>query len=277
MTTIAVIGAGIVGFSVSHALVTRGYDVKLMDPNSPGEGASLGNAGLIANYATAPMASLETLRQLPAMLARPERSISVSPTYAPALADFGWRFLRASTPRRFARHKVDLVSLVREAVMAQHALLDELGGAALYHANGCLQVVRSDRRQAAALGTMATARRSDGVACEALGPDEVLALEPALNPRGGLDGALYFPETRSLRDPLTLSRRLYGELQGNRLAHITERVRSLIPLEAGGWRLRLDEGDLDVDQGCCVQGWPIVSCLMGWVSLCPWLASEVIT
>ncbi|MEQ6890571.1 FAD-dependent oxidoreductase [Halomonas sp. CS7] len=247
MTTIAVIGAGIVGLSVSHALRARGHDVRLVDPEPPGEGTSFGNAGLVANYATAPMASLETLRQLPAMLARRDRSIAIDPGYTPALANFGWRFLRAARPASFARHKADLVHLIDEAIAGQHALLDDLGGERLYRANGCLQVVRDGSCSASALEAMAATKRADGVACEALGAGDVRGLEPELSDEG-LNGALYFPETRSLRDPLSLSRRLYQGLQGEGFTHVAARLESLTPLETGGWRLQAGETGMDVDR-----------------------------
>lgn len=247
MTTIAVIGAGIVGLSVSHALRARGHEVRLVDPEPPGEGTSFGNAGLVANYATAPMASLETLRQLPAMLARSDRSIAIDPGYTPALASFGWRFLRAAGPASFARHKADLVHLMDAAITGQHALLDELGGEALYRANGCLQVVRDGPCAASAMEAMAASKRADGVVCEALGPGDVLGLEPELSTEG-LSGALYFPETRSLRDPLSLSRRLYRALEGEGFTHVAARVETLTPLETGGWRLQAGDTRLDVDR-----------------------------
>jgi D-amino-acid dehydrogenase len=247
MTTVAVVGAGVVGLSVSHALRARGHDIRLVDPEPPGEGTSFGNAGLVANYATAPMASLETLRQLPAMLARRDRSIAIDPGYMPALANFGWRFLRAARPASFARHKADLVHLIDKAVAGQHALLDELGGERLYRANGCLQVVRDSSCSASALEAMAATKRADGVACETLGPGEVRSLEPELSDEG-LNGALYFPETRSLRDPLSLSRRLYQGLQGEGFTRVAARLESLTPLETGGWRLQVGDARMDVDR-----------------------------
>ncbi|GAB2728099.1 NAD(P)/FAD-dependent oxidoreductase [Halomonas garicola] len=247
MTTIAVIGAGIVGLAVSRSLRARGHDVRLIDPEPPGGGASFGNAGLIANYATAPMASLQTLRQMPAMLAQPDRSIAIDPRYMPTLAGFGWRFLRAAIPANFARHKADLVQLIREAVAAQHTLLDTLGGERLYHANGCLQIVRDSRCQASTLEAMAATKRADGIACEALSPGEVRELEPELKSKG-LRGALYFPEIRSLRDPLSLSQCLYQRLRGEGLTHMVARLESLTPLKEGGWRLKAGESYLDVDR-----------------------------
>ncbi|MDX1464586.1 MAG: FAD-dependent oxidoreductase [Halomonas sp.] len=125
----------------------------------------------------------------------------------------------AARPASFARHKADLVRLIDEAITGQHALLDELGGERLYRAAGCLQVVRDGSCSASALEAMAETKRADGVACEALGPGDVRGLEPELSAEG-LKGALYFPETRSLRDPLSLSRRLYRALEGEGFTHL---------------------------------------------------------
>ena len=53
-TDIAVIGAGVVGLTIALDLAEAGRDVVLVDPGVPGMGASYGNAGTIAGYATSP-------------------------------------------------------------------------------------------------------------------------------------------------------------------------------------------------------------------------------
>jgi len=45
---VAVVGAGIVGACVSHALVKRGAEVTLIDRDEPGRGCSYGNSGAIS-------------------------------------------------------------------------------------------------------------------------------------------------------------------------------------------------------------------------------------
>ncbi|MCT7655536.1 FAD-dependent oxidoreductase [Oceanimonas sp. NS1] len=62
------------------------------------------------------------------------------------------------------------------------------------------------------LAALADAKQRDGVACEALAPKAVLALEPALNARG-LTGGLWYSNTWSLRDPQGLCVRLFRQLQ----------------------------------------------------------------
>ncbi|SDL96247.1 D-amino-acid dehydrogenase [Modicisalibacter muralis] len=235
MTTIAVIGAGIVGLAVSASLMARGHRVHLYDPNVPGEGTSFGNAGLIANYATAPMASLDTLRSLPRELRRPDASLSVDRRYTPSLLGFGRRFLSAATPARFARNKAALIALIEDAVGAQHALLDALDVPGLFADTGCLQIVR-DNDTAAGLDGVAAAKRRDGVECRALTAEEVRGLEPELNAEG-LRGGVFFPGTRHLKNPLAVSQTLRRRLESQGLRWHRSRVHALTAQRDGGWRL----------------------------------------
>ena len=242
MNTIAVVGAGIVGLAVARSLAERGHRVQLYDPGPPGEGTSFGNAGLIANYATSPMASIDTLRQLPGELCRRDASLSVDPRYLARLAGFGPRFLKAATPSRFARHKSDLVALIQDAVKAQHALLESLEAPDLYADTGCLQLARQGDPLAATLEASARAKRADGVACEALTAQEVRDLEPAIHP-ADLVGGLYFPETRHLKDSLAVSRALWKRLEGQGVVQHGLRIKRLVPHATGGWRLIGENGE----------------------------------
>ncbi|MGQ7247935.1 NAD(P)/FAD-dependent oxidoreductase [Halomonas sp. V046] len=247
MNTIAVVGAGIVGLAVAKSLAGRGHRVQLHDPGPPGEGTSFGNAGLIANYATSPMASIDTLKQLPRELSRRDASLSVDPRYLARLVGFGPRFLKAATPSCFARHKSDLVALIRDSVKAQHRLLESLQAPDLYADTGCLQLARRGDPLAVTLEASARAKRADGVACQALAVEEVRDLEPELD-RAELVGGLYFPATRHLKDSLAVSRALWRRLEGDGVALHHSRVERLVPLASGGWRLIDEAGEHQVDQ-----------------------------
>jgi D-hydroxyproline dehydrogenase len=70
-TEIAVIGAGVIGLTIALELVDHGHEVTLVDPGPPGMGASYGNAGTIASYATSPVGTPEVLRGLPCQASPP--------------------------------------------------------------------------------------------------------------------------------------------------------------------------------------------------------------
>lgn len=246
MKKVAIIGAGIVGLSTCHRLQQCGHDVTLYDDQAPGSGASYGNAGLIANYATTPLASLDTLRRMPGHLARRDRAISIDPAYVRALAGFGYRFLDAARRQRFAANKAVLIDLIGRAITANDGLIDDVGAADHCSQNGCLQIIRDDRQAAQKLRTAVDGKRADGVACEALTREEVLALEPALNPHR-LEGGLYYPDTKHLKSPEAFSRQIYHRLMEGGLTHVTDRVTGVGQARQGHCRVETREGVQEYD------------------------------
>ncbi|MGK0545935.1 NAD(P)/FAD-dependent oxidoreductase [Halomonas cupida] len=272
MNTIAVVGAGIVGLAVTRSLVDAGYQVQLFDPGAPGEGTSLGNAGLIANYATSPMASIETLKALPRELVRRDASLSIDPRYLSRLASFGPRFIQAATPSRFARHKADLVALIQDAVKAQHRLLESLDAPGLYADTGCLQLAYRGDALSRSLEASAEAKRADGVDCRALTAADVRDLEPELSPER-LEGALFFPSTRHLKDPLTVSRTLWRRLERAGAVLHRARIEGLAPCVDGGWRLVSTLGEHHADQVVMCAGMANQA-LMKWLGMSLPVVSE---
>lgn len=272
MNTIAVVGAGIVGLAVTRSLVDAGYQVQLFDPGAPGEGTSLGNAGLIANYATSPMASIGTLKALPRELVRRDASLSIDPRYLSRLASFGPRFIQAATPSRFARHKADLVALIQDAVKAQHRLLESLDAPGLYADTGCLQLAYRGDALSQSLEASAAAKRADGVDCQALTAADVRDLEPELSPER-LEGALFFPSTRHLKDPLAVSRTLWRRLERAGAVLHRARIEGLAPCVDGGWRLVSALGEHHADQVVMCAGMANQA-LMKWLGMSLPVVSE---
>src|SRR4051812_37562615 len=66
--SIGIVGAGAVGLGCGLHLQRAGHKVEFFDLREPGEGASLGNAGVVASSEVLPLGRPSTLRQLPRML-----------------------------------------------------------------------------------------------------------------------------------------------------------------------------------------------------------------
>ncbi|GAA3538115.1 FAD-dependent oxidoreductase [Zobellella aerophila] len=245
MKHIIVAGAGIVGLSVSKTLLDRGYRVTLLDANQPGSGTSSGNAGLIANYATTPLANPDSLRSMLMEIIRSKRALSVDPRYLPELTGFGRAFLQAIGNGPFTENKRTLVELVTRGTQLQHRLLENLGSNELYQTKGCLQIYRQDPNIAPRLAELAAAKQRDGVRCEALSREALLELEPGLNPQG-LEGGLWYPDTWSLRHPRQLCTQLHEQLLGQGLdyqplsADTVKQVDDRILVRAGARELVAD-------------------------------------
>src|SRR5262245_52614813 len=83
---IAVVGAGAIGLSCAFHLQRSSHQVEILDLRDPGEGASLGNAGIIATSEVFPVARPSTLRKVPRMLVDPIGPLVIRWRYAPFIA-----------------------------------------------------------------------------------------------------------------------------------------------------------------------------------------------
>ncbi len=75
--SVAVIGAGVVGLCTALEAQRYGYAVTLFDRDTPGNGASFGNAGYLATELVAPLATPKTVAGALPMLLDPNGPLSL--------------------------------------------------------------------------------------------------------------------------------------------------------------------------------------------------------
>jgi D-amino-acid dehydrogenase len=197
-TEIAVIGAGVIGLTVALRLAQDGRQVVVVDPNTPGSGASYGNAGTIADYAVMPVGTPEVLRSLPSLLLDRNSPLAIRRAALPLLAPWLVRFARQSLPAAAKRNADALAHVLAGAGAAWEALAAEVGGAAILQRRGCLYLYDSPATFRAGSDDM-TRRRTLGVQVEMVSPADLAAMEPGLPPVAG--GAAFFPGAVFLDDP----------------------------------------------------------------------------
>ena len=90
---VVVIGAGIVGVSTAIWLRRFGADVTLVDRDAPGQGASFGNAGVLAACAVVPSVVPSTIPSVPRMLLDQDAPLFLRWSYLPRLAPWLLRLL----------------------------------------------------------------------------------------------------------------------------------------------------------------------------------------
>jgi glycine/D-amino acid oxidase-like deaminating enzyme len=195
---IAIVGAGVVGVCCARVLQRQGHRVTLYDPEAPGSGASFGNAGHIAIDHIRPLARLDILRQVPAMLSDPLGPLSIRWRDAPALLPWLTRFALASRPSQERRGTAALAALLRgsAAAWAEETRGSNLAG--LFRAKGALVVYSSDTAFRAAAGERALLQ-SHGVAVETMDGDAARARAPGL--AATIRAATYFPAAQHVGDP----------------------------------------------------------------------------
>lgn len=242
---IGVLGAGIVGLATALSLQQAGCRVTLIDRDSPGMGASFGNAGLFADYARLPFSKLATLRAMPGMLLDRSSPLSMRLHYLPALLPYGWAFCKASRPAQYARGKAALSQLQEHCRQADRELLERAQAQDLLRAEGCLGLFASAAGFAAARKGDLRERREQGVVMEFIDAAGVRELEPDLAPFHA--GGVFYPETRFTLDPHALCERLVRLFVANGGVILRDQVLALKPGQQGV-EVRLSDSMRRLDQ-----------------------------
>ena len=200
-----VVGAGIIGTAFAYELQKRGRNVALIDPDTPGSGASYGNMASIAVTEFMPVARLSIWRQMPGWLLHPQGPIVVRPSYLPRLIPWVARFLAASRPSRVRALEMAGAALCQRSLTDMRVLLGEIGLGDHVSDTGCLSLYANDTE------FRADAERIDmldryGFGYQVLGRAEIEDLEPSIDAL--ITKAVLLPDNRTVRDPFAIVTRL---------------------------------------------------------------------
>lgn len=239
-TEIAVIGAGVVGMACALELAREGRTVVIVDPDTPGMGASYGNAGTVADYAVQPVGTPDVLKNLPSLLFDRNSPLAIRRAALPTLAPWLLRFARQSLPGPARRNAQALAGLLADATGRWRDLAAEVGGSAILQNRGCLYLYETPRAFRAAEADIAF-RKGFGVTVELIRPEVLAALEPGLPVVEG--GGAFFPNAVFLTDPGAMMRRLAETLAVRGVPRLPHRIDRLtrqfdgVVLEGAGLRL----------------------------------------
>ncbi len=197
-STIAVIGAGVIGSAVGFALAREGRRVILLDRALPGEGgASYGNAGHVATELVQPLPSpgllfgfWRDLFALGGVLDLPVRRL-------PAFLPWAMRFAHAAFRRR--EHTALLAPFVRPAVAALIELLGEAGRPDLIRRHGHYEVWLQGKVRALARAQALAMEKLDVPTMTA--PTELVEMVRRAA-RAENAAGLWFPNCAHVIDPL---------------------------------------------------------------------------
>lgn len=229
--TALVIGAGIVGLCVAHALRGAGFRVTILDDQPPGSQCSFGNAGALSSGSVAPLAMPGVMKMAGSMLLDPD-----SPLYIPFhywLQAMPWllRFAATARPRRVQEIADALAGLLSGSVAAHQALASAVGCADVVRQTGQLHLY-PDATALAKDRASWTLKRDHGLRMEDVGRDEIHALEPSVNTR--YSQGVYLPDEGWLTSPDRYTRTIASALQAMGAMFESARVATLA--RAGqGW------------------------------------------
>ncbi|HBS51269.1 MAG TPA: FAD-dependent oxidoreductase [Rhodobacteraceae bacterium] len=182
--TVAIVGAGIVGVATAIWAQRAGLDVILIDRQGPGEGASFGNAGVLASSAIVPLTVPGLLWTAPRMLLDPTRPLFLKWGYLPRLAPWLLGYLANGTAQAVDRRARALAPIIGDS-LADHQTLAEGTGAEGFVVPSDYVFLYTDRAAFEADAYGWSVRRAHGFAWEVLEGDAAARYEPALAGQGG--------------------------------------------------------------------------------------------
>ncbi|KQN93973.1 FAD-dependent oxidoreductase [Sphingomonas sp. Leaf231] len=235
--TAIVVGNGVVGLNVAIALQRRGTQVTIVAPDAPWRGASWGNAGHIAVEQVEPLASLATMRSVPARLFWRGGALALPPRAIATWLPFVLRMVRASTPARFRRGKAALRAALATAIPAWRRVLDEAAVAELLRVDG--HYVVWETPGSAARGQAAWLAADTGTATVRVATDAETARLATLT-RAPIAGAVRFEGSGQIVDTGALGEALVRRFVAMGGVTVHGRVRAIA--DDGDARVTLDDG-----------------------------------
>ena len=236
---IAVIGSGIVGAAVAHALLDEGHTVTLIDKDGSASAAARGNAGWIAHLDIQPLASPKVWRHLPGWALDPLGPLSIAPSYLPKLLPWLARFVSASRPSRIAANSEAIRAIQGLSMPAWERRFAALGLDGLVRRRGILDVW-TDAGAFAASADLHRRMADLGIPVERLDNAGVRRIEPAFGP--AIAGGALFPTGAHVADPAIVLGKL-REIAGLRQARLVDGKVARVTAGNDGLSVTLESGD----------------------------------
>lgn len=249
--TIGVVGAGIVGVCAALMLQRRGFNVTIIDPNPPGEGASFGNAGCFNGSSVVPMSMPGMLSSVPKWLLAPMGPLSIRFNYLPTITPWLIRFLLAGQRSKVKEQAKALRSLIGTTVPLITSLADEAGAGHLIRHEGHLYVYRTELEFAKDLGGWEL-RRLNGVSTQVLDAAALRDFDPNLS--HAFTKGILIGENGHTTNPQGLVTLLFRKVIANGGKFVTARVTGF-EIEGQGLKsVMTNTGNIAVDVAVVAAG-----------------------
>lgn len=199
MSSVGIIGGGLIGAASATWLRAEGHEVTLIEADPDARHASSGNAGVLAVPETDPLASLETLLSVPRYLLDPLGPLSLRWRDLPSLTPWLTRFALSARPAQMRRSGAALSFLMRSA-LSDHMWLGEMAGLKDHFSpTGAIKIFDREDRLDAGFNHLRQSHADLGHKIQHLTPSEIRTRVPALT--GPVAGGIFLPDYQTVTDP----------------------------------------------------------------------------
>lgn len=179
--SIIVLGAGSVGIGTAIHLLQRGWNVTLIDRKGPARETSYGNAGVINGHSVIPINNPSLIKNLPKYLLNNKAHVRYSLPYVLKRLPWVWHFLKSANIKTTRESTFALRAMASGALEEHKAIMQRVGNMHRINEVGWMKLYR----KSAGLdpeGLESGLFRDVGISVERLSAEDILELEPSLNP-----------------------------------------------------------------------------------------------
>ncbi len=244
MTTVGIVGGGIIGSAIGAWLAADGYDVTIFERDPAARPASAGNAGLLALPEISPLARPGTLASVPAWLMDPLGPLTLRWRDLPSLTPWMAAFLAAARPSKVRASTAALGALMKTALADHQELARRAGLSGHIRRTGAFHIYESEASFNAGM-TEWHERARHGVDYQEVTPTELREIVPVL--RGAFSRALFAPDYWTVSSPAAILEALRERVSASgRIAAKT--VVEIVPDANSVAVITSDGGDLPFDR-----------------------------
>jgi D-amino-acid dehydrogenase len=223
---VVVIGAGIIGLSVAHYLLSAGRNVLMVDRKGVALETSQQNAGALAFSDIFPLASPHIVANAVRWLFDPLGPLAIRPSYAHHILPWLIRFGSASRPKTFQANTVVIAGLMTLARREFHSMMGKINGSSMIRRDGSLQVYEDETEFQQSLPQW-NARSALGISYEHVRDERLQELQPGLSDR--IVAATYIPHWETVSDPYDVARAIFQHNKDAGAVFLVDEVTSIAP------------------------------------------------
>ena len=203
--SVGIIGAGIQGVCIGLQLIKKGIPVTIFDKEDPGSMSSYGNAGHFSPYAVVQLNRPDVIYDIPKMLLSSYGPLALKWNYIPKMIPWILKYLKSSTKKSMMHTTKFMHQILDLSLDAYDEILSEIDTTNLVERKGIIYIWTNKNLKSR---KMEIKIRNDlGIKQRLLSREEVLELEPSLNPV--FDAGVIYDYAYHARDPKGITKKLF--------------------------------------------------------------------
>ena len=203
--SVGIIGAGIQGVCTGLQLLKKNIPTTIFDSQDPGSMASYGNAGHFSPYAVLQLNRPDVLFDVPKMLFSSSGPLALKWNYIPKMMPWIIHYLKHCNQKSMLHTAKYMHQILNLSLDAYDEIFQEFDISNLVEKKGIIYVWTNQNLKSRELEIKV--RNDLGVKQKLLSKEEILDLEPNLNPV--FDGGAYYDYAYHAKDPGKIVRKIF--------------------------------------------------------------------